>query len=96
MKWVNQIPIAPVTIFQAPTKTKIRTLHVSCGNAAGASFYVKYLTKGGTAQFFLTPKLFTPPQLSTWDCPGLPFTMEPGDSLVASASDAANYDLFLD
>ena len=97
MKYANTIPNVPTVIYTAPSgeETEIKSLHVSCANVAGASFYLKYVPKNG-GQLYMTPKLFTPPQLSTWDYPGLPFKMQPGDSIHASASNGDNYDLLLD
>lgn len=96
MKYINQIPAAATILYTNDTgqEVTISTLHVSCGNTAGASFYIKYIPKNGGV-FFLTSKLFTPPQLSTWDYPSLPFRMQPGDSLQGSASDGTNYDLII-
>jgi len=97
MKYINSIPNVKTVLFSASGSgpTEITVLSVNVGNAAGASFELIYQPKAG-GEFFITPKLFTPPQLSLWVCPMLPFKMQPGDSIVGSASDADNFGLFLD
>jgi hypothetical protein len=97
MKYCDSIPAVKKVLWSAPggEDTKITQLSVNCGNTAGASFLLYYRPKGG-GEFPITPKLFTPPQMSLWVCPMVPFTMSPGDAITGSASDGTNYNLFLD
>lgn len=96
MKLATTIPDTKQVLFTANATTVISSFFVNCGSISGASFQLFYNPKSSGAGYFLFPKVFTPAPYSVVTFPGLPFTMQSGDSISGSASDGTNYTLFLD
>lgn len=98
MKYAGYMGSDAASQFLYTNNTKdaqtVRMIHVSAGNASPAAFNIYFVPRGG-GQVNLFPKNCSPAPLGEITCSAVPFTLEPGDSVIGIGT-TSNYLVTID
>jgi hypothetical protein len=98
MKYAGYMGTDTASQFLYTNNTKasqtINMIHVSAGNASPAAFNMYFVPRGG-GLVNIFPKNCSPAPLGEITCKAVPFTLEPGDSIVGIGT-VTNYLVTID